>query len=266
MLRSGGGLNSAVQVVETVPKDLGFSLTSAVTAAEKGSGDNAYVYYPLLATGGIVRGTIPVNEQRFVISGALPDPAGLFGRSLAARLAAAGIAPSAAAATDTAFRSFHTVYSPVLDSMIYWFNQKSINLYGEALVKTLAFREKGMGATDAGTRLIRDFWKDKGIAAAELNIVDGSGLSPLNRITPRAQATLLHYAYRQSWYPGFYHALPVYNGMKMKSGTIRGVKGFTGYHKAGNGTTYIFSFLVNNYNGSASALVQKMYQVLDVLK
>ena len=54
--------------------------------------------------------------------------------------------------------------------------------------------------------------------------------------------------------------------MKIKSGTIRGVKGFCGYHKAKNGKEYIFSFLVNNYNGSPSTLVSKMYKVLDVLK
>jgi D-alanyl-D-alanine carboxypeptidase/D-alanyl-D-alanine-endopeptidase (penicillin-binding protein 4) len=54
--------------------------------------------------------------------------------------------------------------------------------------------------------------------------------------------------------------------MKIKSGTINGVKGFCGYHTAKDGKEYIFSFLVNNYNGSASALVQKMYKVLDVLK
>ncbi|MDF2383908.1 hypothetical protein JMG10_20685 [Nostoc ellipsosporum NOK] len=51
----------------------------------------------------------------------------------------------------------------------------------------------------------------------------------------------------------------------MKSGTINRVKGFCGYHTSG-GKTYVFSFLVNNYNGSASSLVQKMYKVLDVLK
>jgi D-alanyl-D-alanine carboxypeptidase/D-alanyl-D-alanine-endopeptidase (penicillin-binding protein 4) len=54
--------------------------------------------------------------------------------------------------------------------------------------------------------------------------------------------------------------------MRMKSGTIRDVKGYCGYHKAKDGNEYIFSFLVNNYNGSASSLVQKMYKVLDELK
>jgi D-alanyl-D-alanine carboxypeptidase/D-alanyl-D-alanine-endopeptidase (penicillin-binding protein 4) len=54
--------------------------------------------------------------------------------------------------------------------------------------------------------------------------------------------------------------------MKMKSGTINGVKGFTGYHRSKEGRTYVFSFLVNNYNGAASSLVQKMYKVLNELK
>jgi D-alanyl-D-alanine carboxypeptidase/D-alanyl-D-alanine-endopeptidase (penicillin-binding protein 4) len=54
--------------------------------------------------------------------------------------------------------------------------------------------------------------------------------------------------------------------MKMKSGTIRDVKGFAGYHTSKKGIEYVFSFLVNNYNGSATTLVKKMYTVLDELK
>jgi D-alanyl-D-alanine carboxypeptidase/D-alanyl-D-alanine-endopeptidase (penicillin-binding protein 4) len=54
--------------------------------------------------------------------------------------------------------------------------------------------------------------------------------------------------------------------MTMKSGTIKDVKGFCGFHKAKDGKEYIFSFLVNNYNGPSSALVNKMYKVLDTLK
>jgi D-alanyl-D-alanine carboxypeptidase/D-alanyl-D-alanine-endopeptidase (penicillin-binding protein 4) len=77
---------------------------------------------------------------------------------------------------------------------------------------------------------------------------------------------ILKYAKSKDWFLYFYNSLPEYNNMMMKSGTINGVKGFCGYHKARNGKEYIFSFLVNNYNGSPSALVNKMYKVLDVLK
>lgn len=100
----------------------------------------------------------------------------------------------------------------------------------------------------------------------ELNIVDGSGLSPLNRVTTHAQVEILKYAKKKEWFPYFQPSLPEYNGMVMKSGTISGVKGFCGYHNAKNGKEYIFSFLVNNYNGLPAALVKKMYRVLDILK
>ena len=33
------------------------------------------------------------------------------------------------------------ILSPALDSIIYWFNKKSINLYGEALIKTFAYEK-----------------------------------------------------------------------------------------------------------------------------
>jgi D-alanyl-D-alanine carboxypeptidase/D-alanyl-D-alanine-endopeptidase (penicillin-binding protein 4) len=160
----------------------------------------------------------------------------------------------------------HRELSPSLDSLVYWFLKKSINLYGEALVKTFANQKQVDVTTENGIKILRDYWKQKGIAPTELNMADGSGLSPLNRITTHAQVTILQYAKKQSWFPGFYDALPVYNDMKMKSGTINGVKGFCGYQKSKDGNDYIFSFLINNYNGSSSSVVEKMYKVLNELK
>ena len=54
--------------------------------------------------------------------------------------------------------------------------------------------------------------------------------------------------------------------MKMKSGTIGGSKAFAGYHSAANGRQYTFAIIINNFDGNASTLVQKMYKVLDELK
>ena len=95
---------------------------------------------------------------------------------------------------------------------------------------------------------------------------DGSGLSPANRVTPYTMTKALYYAKSRSWFPYFYDALPLYNGMKLKSGTIGRVKCFTGYHTSKNGKQYIVTFMVNNYNNSPSALVNKMYTLLDCLK
>ena len=54
--------------------------------------------------------------------------------------------------------------------------------------------------------------------------------------------------------------------MKMKSGSIGGARAFAGYHTAKDGKQYVFSIIVNNYDGSPVEVVKKMYALLDVLK
>ena len=266
ILKSGKHLGDPVSVVRTQPA-APVSLVSYAKSAAKGSGDNSYVYYPLLKTGGVVRGTIPVNENGFKISAANPLPTKTFTQLLQENLIAGlGMRQihSQSISHDTTILFTH--YSPSLDSIVYWFLKKSINLYGEALVKTFSSRKSGIGETSKGVQIVKDFWRDKGIAPAELNIVDGSGLSPQTRVTTHAEVTVLKYARSQPWFNGYYYAFPEYNGMKMKSGTINDVKGFCGYQKSRDGKEYIFSFLVNNYNGPSAQLIQKMYKVLDELK
>jgi D-alanyl-D-alanine carboxypeptidase/D-alanyl-D-alanine-endopeptidase (penicillin-binding protein 4) len=248
------------------------NFTSEVKAAAKGTGDNAYIYLPLGGNNYIVRGTIPAGENNFKISGAVNEVSYFVGDFTAYTQAKASDPTKPLRSTLMISRTNEsepvafTYYSPSLDSIIYWFNKKSVNFYGEALVKTFAYEKQGFGRTDSGVSIMRRFWEEKGMDKEELNVCDGSGLSPLNRVTTHAQVEILKYARTKDWYPHFLDALPEYNGMKMKSGTISDVKGFCGYHKAANGKEYIFSFLVNNYSGRSSELVGKMYKVLDVLK
>jgi D-alanyl-D-alanine carboxypeptidase/D-alanyl-D-alanine-endopeptidase (penicillin-binding protein 4) len=265
-------------VVDSVIPSLGNpSFANYVKTGAKGSGDNAYIYF-FGKSSYEFRGTVPLGPDRFVISGAIKYPDEVFARSLMEFLDSKGLRDSLAISQDNLFSTgtipiipddkniIYIHYSPSLDSIIYWFNKKSINLYGEALIKTFAYEKSGFASTDSGVAVAKNFWKEKGLDKDELNIVDGSGLSPLNRVTTHSQVEILKYAKTKDWFPYFYTSLPEYNKMSMKSGTIRGVKGFCGYHKAKNGKEYIFSFLVNNYNGSSSSLVNKMYKVLDILK
>jgi D-alanyl-D-alanine carboxypeptidase/D-alanyl-D-alanine-endopeptidase (penicillin-binding protein 4) len=52
----------------------------------------------------------------------------------------------------------------------------------------------------------------------------------------------------------------------MKSGSISDVIAYAGYHTSASGTPLVFSFIVNNYDGSSSAVRQKIYRVLNALK
>jgi serine-type D-Ala-D-Ala carboxypeptidase/endopeptidase (penicillin-binding protein 4) len=272
ILSSGDKPGDKVEIVKTVPEVARVSFSSNAVAGAKGSGDNAYIYLAPYSDYGILTGTIPPGEKSFKISGSLPVPGIQLLSQMSERMKKENIVITRgydASQVKNYFMDinvFSTIYSPSLDSIIYWFNKKSINLYGEALIKTFAHQRTGIGSTDSGTAVVRRFWKEKGLDEDELNIYDGSGLSPLNRVTTHAQVEILKYAKSKDWFSSFYDALPEYNAIKMKSGTISDVKGFCGYHTAKDGKQYIFSFLVNNYIGRSSELVSKMYRVLDVLK
>jgi D-alanyl-D-alanine carboxypeptidase/D-alanyl-D-alanine-endopeptidase (penicillin-binding protein 4) len=253
------------------------SAINDVKTGASGSGDNTNIYIPL--TYNFIRyhikGTVPAGVNRFTISGAEYSPVYPMSNAFQLYCKKNDIVNDnpryySILIDDSSEIEYnpiiYTHYSPTLDSLSYWFLQKSINLYGEAFIKTMAFEKYHYGSTDEGVQIVKDFWKGKGLDVNELNMFDGSGLSPQNRLTTHVQVEVLKYARQQPWFADYFKGFPNYNDMKMKSGTIRNVKGFAGYHKAKNGKEYIFSFLVNNYNGSTSALVNKMYKVLDLLK
>ena len=130
----------------------------------------------------------------------------------------------------------------------------------------MAYNFTKTGATDSGVNVIKNFWKNKGIDPYAINIIDGSGLSPSNRVTTKALVTVMEYARKQTWFPSFYDALPTISGIKMKSGSISGVISYTGYIKSKNGNQYTFAFVINNYDGSGNEVRRKMWKLLEILK
>lgn len=270
ILQSGTAIGEKVKIINTKPKLHQVLLESQLVAAAKGTGDNAYIYLPPSSKQGFVRGTIPVGEKSFTISGSFPDPSLQLIATLTEKLDSIKIQPRLynilSARQVPVNKILHIHYSPSLDSLNYWFMKRSINLYGEALIKTIAFEQTGFGSAEKGLDLVKQFWKEKGIEPAAMHLLDGSGLSPQNRVTTDALVKVLQYASTRPWFPFYYDALPVFNQMKLKSGTIGGVKSFAGYHTAKDGTAYTIAVIINNYGGSAGEIVKKIYLVLDELK
>lgn len=276
ILRSGNRVGDSVLVAnEQTPPE---SYVNELKAAAKGTGDNAYVY---LGTGPnrsvLLSGTIPAGEKSFSISAAAVDPVSDVLADFMDALATDSIFNELPGghARDQATRGkeelskltyFHTYYSPPLDSINYYFMRRSINLYGEALIKTIAYEKAGYGATDTGLRIVKDFWGANGINKGAINMVDGSGLSPQNRVTAGALAKALHFAKSRPWFASFYESMPTYNNMKLKSGSIGGARAFAGYHTSAQGTGYIVAIIVNNHAGSSAEIVKKMFKILDTLK
>jgi len=269
-LKSGNQLNVPVQILSTDD-----NYVHELKTAGAGSGDNAYGYLPIGHGLALIKGTIPVNENSFAISLADPDPIENILKSLGWWLELNSIHSEPAEGHHSNRNGspfnvkpiiINTHWSPSLDSINFYFLRKSVNLYGEALVKTISYNNTGIGDTEKGVDILRDFFVDNGFDKTALNIIDGSGLSPQNRVTTDALVKVLQYAKTRSWFSSFYNALPEFNGMKMKSGSIGGVRAYAGYHKATSGKEYSFCIIVNNFDGSSAEIVKKMYKLLDILK
>ncbi len=276
--KAGSRVGAPADIIRVSPVLRDVTLVNEVTTGKPGTGDNVYIYSAPYSGVIYVRGTYAIDLKK-VISGSVPDPAFQLAAELADTLAEAGVAVKGSFTTlrklamvggiPGAERStvLATHVSPDFSAVNYWFNQKSINLYGEHILRTLAWKKSGKPETAEGVKVLQNFWSEKcGIDAGAINIMDGSGLSPGNRITTFAMAKVLQTIRSEPWFGSFYEGLPVYNAMKMKSGTINDVLAYTGYQTSVSGESLVFSFLVNNYNGSASAVRQKMFKVLDVLK
>jgi D-alanyl-D-alanine carboxypeptidase/D-alanyl-D-alanine-endopeptidase (penicillin-binding protein 4) len=277
ILKPGQKVGDPVAILKTDPPLEISGLINELKTGAAGSGDQSVIYLPENGLIGFIRGTIPTGTETFHVKGSIPDAPAYFSTILLDCLKDNKIEVTGKCSTNLYFLANHqgldyqpkfiaTIPSPSFDSLNYWFLKKSVNLFGEAFVKTIAFEKKGFGSTDSGLGIIRHFWSNRGIEKSALKIIDGSGLSPANRITTYALVTVMQYAQQQKWFASFYNALPELNGIKMKDGYINGVRSYTGYIKSKSGREYTFAFIVNNFDGNASTVREKMWEVLDILK
>jgi serine-type D-Ala-D-Ala carboxypeptidase/endopeptidase (penicillin-binding protein 4) len=266
-----GNTGQKISFVKTDPvyKDLQFDIEA--TTGLNGTGDNALVYFtPGSGTKRLVKGTLEGEKNMMEVSVAVPNAAIFFKDGLQKYCKEVSLLENdpfiTNIKTDTVKKLMHR--SPTLDKIVYEFNRKSINHYGDALMRLLGIKLSNEGSFNKAAEAINKYWvnKDIGIEPHEIKIYDGSGLSPQTRVTTKALVNIMQYAYDSPWYKSFYESLPTYNNMKLKSGTINDVKGFTGIHTSKDGTVYLMSFLVNNYNGESNSIVSKMFNILDELK
>jgi D-alanyl-D-alanine carboxypeptidase/D-alanyl-D-alanine-endopeptidase (penicillin-binding protein 4) len=271
-----GPADTPIGIIRTVPNTPYLTFKSELLNAPAGTGDDAYGYLPVGNKLVYLRGTYAADQTKKSISVAIPDPAFDAAFRLTDTLKRLGITVSGEPESVLTLNAkgqplpaiannLTTILSPTLSKIIYWLNQKSINLYAEQLLKTIAWKSGKQASTENGVQVEQDFWKARGIDPNSLNVVDGSGLSPGDRVTTLTMATVLKSAKTADWFHDFYESLPVYNDMKMKSGSILNVLTYAGY-QTHNGRELCFSIMVNNFNGSSRGIKEKMFRVLDELK
>jgi D-alanyl-D-alanine carboxypeptidase/D-alanyl-D-alanine-endopeptidase (penicillin-binding protein 4) len=267
--------NNTVSVLKTVPVMPYLTIINELEAGAAGTGDRAYAFLPPLGTVAYLRGSWARDISKSGISVALPEPAYDAAFRLQDTLQKAGITVNTPAASarqliavqkqvPAKLQRLSTISSPSLPEIVFWLNKKSVNLYAEHLLKTIAWKAGKEATTRNGANTEISYWAGKGLDRNALNIIDGSGLSPANRVTTSAMASILFQVQKEEWFSAFYKSLPENNGMKIKSGTINDVSAFAGYYTADNGNKYVIVININNYSGSS--INPKLFRVLNALK
>jgi serine-type D-Ala-D-Ala carboxypeptidase/endopeptidase (penicillin-binding protein 4) len=84
-----------------------------------------------------------------------------------------------------------SVDSPTLLAIVHSMDLESDNFYAEMLLKELGAVQAGAGTTAAGSGVVTGLLAQAGIPLAGVRLVDGSGLSLLDRLTTSALVSLL---------------------------------------------------------------------------
>jgi D-alanyl-D-alanine carboxypeptidase len=172
-------------------------------------------------------------------------------------------------------------HSPPMREIVALINKPSDNLLTEITLKTLGKEIRGEGTTAAGVQVLREFLQSARLEMGAVHIVDGSGLSRINGVSPENFVRLLEYMHRSPHAEAFRESLPIYgvdgtlrnrlrgtpvqgNGYA-KTGSLNRVSSLSGYLRTQSGRWLAFSIIMNAYNAPASdarALQDKLVQLL----
>jgi len=286
---SSGTPGGPTQVIDIEPVLPGITFQNAVTAAPNNR-DNAYIFGSYMSPVREIRGTIPAKCDRFTIKGSIPKPPLQLAAMLTERLNGKGIKVKEEHGViwhEKDSRKSTTmleIQSPPLAEIVRLLNQKSINLYAEALLLHLA-REKGLKVSvENGCKELTKFWSSKGMDTIGLFLHDASGLSRANGISPAQLGFVLEYMKNHGAEKGAFLASLPASGIsgslksfapelpgkfRAKSGYMSRVLNYAGYLESSSGRNLTVVLMVNNHTCSGremrelwEALVEEVYRNL----
>jgi D-alanyl-D-alanine carboxypeptidase/D-alanyl-D-alanine-endopeptidase (penicillin-binding protein 4) len=153
-----------------------------------------------------------------------------------------------------------------ISEIVQLFMKYSNNAVAETLLKGLGAHRGATGSWSTGRAVLVTRLRELGVDTTELSLIDGSGLSYENRVTPRSLVQVLKigrdsFAFGPEWMA----ALPIANRdgtlrdrasaslgvVRAKTGLLNGVTALSGYAArpvpGGDQETLLFSILVNGY-------------------
>lgn len=243
---------------------------------------------PNYEAGGIKRGLennnfyVWGNVKSFGARVAVHNPAELVAKNLKEGLEKKGVTiggniasrdwKSADALDAPSAEKLAEVESKTLAEIVKRMNKHSVNLYAELILRTIGkhfgtevpkniqLPQNVRGDDIAGAALLKKWLLEHKIAAQEMQISDGSGLSRLDFVTPESFAKAFIYAAQSPYAQAFTDSLPVAatdgtlggrlgkakGRVLAKTGTITYVNSLAGYARRRDGEVITFTVITNN--------------------
>jgi D-alanyl-D-alanine carboxypeptidase/D-alanyl-D-alanine-endopeptidase (penicillin-binding protein 4) len=221
----------------------------------------------------IITGQIPEDSRPELGGVAIPDPEANFLDLLRQELTAQGIEVSSNITTVEKLPPIKDLainLSPPISQLIITTNKDSNNLYAELLLRALGDRLHEISPDDSvrgGMIAINKYLQSMNIAATQVSLADGSGLSRHNLTTPKAIVQLLQTVasdrnFRQSLaianvdgtLTNRFKNTSAQSLLQAKTGTLSGAIVLSGYANPQNYREVIFSIIINNSNLSSKDL------------
>lgn len=260
------------QIAATEPKIPGVDLQSFVTTDAKNKKDNAYVYGAPDQYNLKIFGTIPTTLTGFSIQAAMPNPALFTVQALTQALEEENIRVTGEAALTSTPPNYdtlpllHTHLSPELKDIIFIVNKRSFNLYADMLLRHLAVADGQKGSIKNGVEALYQFLREHNLAEKnDVVLYDGSGLARDNMLTPRVLVNTLRFMMQSPYFGYYYRSLATpddrgdllilrrflkpkeqVDAVRIKGGTIDGVKALAGYVPDVQGRLIAFALIANN--------------------
>ncbi len=225
----------------------------------------------------VIRGTIPWGSEGMTFRFTVNEPAPYTGSVFRELLESLGIKVAnklvRSGRASYGVKPLYTYLSDPLQIIITLYNKWSINMIGENIIKTLGAETRGVpGSWEKGAQVVKEFLHSLGLRKG-FNIVDGSGLSPLNQLSPYVLAEVLRYAHNNSPIgPEFMSSLSVggidgtlrkrfkepdvVRKVRAKTGYLNNISCISGYVFTDSGDVLAVSILTNGISGWRAKTIQ----------
>lgn len=211
----------------------------------------------------LVTGTIAANDSA-TLAVTHRDPGAAYIAAFREALGIKGITIGDEASPSTRADTIVTLLSSPLREILPPFMKPSQNQIGEMLFKTLGLERDTIGTANAARRVVERQLLAWGASPSGFIVRDGSGLSRYDYVSPETIVRILDAMRRDTAFTVFYDAMPIAGvdgtirsrmrgtpaaaNVRAKTGSVAQARSLSGYVRALDGDTLMFSILANNWN------------------